>query len=420
MGALSLSNLEKSILNSMLEPALVIDTEGSILAANHAWNNQPFHVSESVRQESLGKNFIKHFADVPLQRGISRVFQDQIGVFFRKISYLDGREAYTFICRVTPIKNENSETLGALIVFYDLTNHTLLEQYYKQGIEKYRNISLFSRDLIKITDMNGNVEYESPSHHDVLGYINEANIFMKVHPDDISRLKEVYAEVGNCRDSVKVEVRKQHKDGQWMWIEAVCSPIFSEEGEVESCLIISRDISERKKMELEMEQMAFFDSLTGIYNRRKIKQIMEEVLDEARLSESGAAFLIMDLDKFKDINDNFGHDAGDAVLQEFAKRIMSCRREGDYVGRLSGDEFTVVMKGVRSRGDIYEFIKLFKDSLRPSILLPDGFTRLKIRSSVGFGIYPDHGSTTSELFKHADVALYKEKRRKSRYNVSRR
>ncbi|WP_243767820.1 GGDEF domain-containing protein [Paenibacillus agricola] len=153
--------------------------------------------------------------------------------------------------------------------------------------------------------------------------------------------------------------------------------------------------------------MAYHDFLTGLYNRRKLIQKFKISIEQATEKNQKLAFLMMDLNKFKWINDNLGHDAGDIVLQEFSKRLMSCKREGDILGRLGGDEFALIMNGLRDESEVFEIIDRISTSLKEPCVLKNN--QYHVSTSIGVSFFPEHGHSPSQLLKCSDIALYKAK-----------
>src|SRR5690606_33425725 len=257
----------------------------------------------------------------------------------------------TYTLQVLPIKEQSRHIIGVLLLYKN--NSTLAK---REDIEFFQLIAEYSKDMIKVTDEAGNVEYASPSHEIFLGYIDESNIFEYTHPDDLENLKSLYNELINNKKSCQIEFRKKSKYMEWVWVEAVCTPIQDKTGNVVKILIISRDISERKRMQFDLEFMAYHDHLTGLYNRRKMRMTMDECLSEGISSKNRFAVIIMDLDKFKSINDTYGHDVGDLVLKEFSRRLLDTKRKDDIVGRLSGDEFSVVMREISGITEVIQHL----------------------------------------------------------------
>jgi len=166
--------------------------------------------------------------------------------------------------------------------------------------------------------------------------------------------------------------------------------------------------AELRESRRKLEQMAFFDMLTGLGNRRMFEDRFDIMTAMARRKGEKFALAMVDLDRFKEINDHFGHDAGDAMLQEAARRLVASVRQSDSVSRLGGDEFGIVLAEAKNA----TAIDLVCQRIVESFVAPVQFGEIGMQTSasVGVAIFPDHGATMSELYKSADVALYAAKR----------
>ncbi|MGB7477078.1 MAG: EAL domain-containing protein [Polyangiales bacterium] len=164
---------------------------------------------------------------------------------------------------------------------------------------------------------------------------------------------------------------------------------------------------ERKRTELELVRLAQFDQLTGLPNRTLLRERVNHALARAMRSGSGVATLILDMDRFKEINDMLGHEIGDKLLIKAAKRIRANVRDQDTVARLGGDEFAVVLEGVSEPKEVLPVIERIVDSLR-EVTTVDGH-EVNTSTSIGIAMYPENGSNISELLRAADLAMYQAK-----------
>ncbi|TJY41939.1 diguanylate cyclase [Cohnella pontilimi] len=400
------SDLHQLVFDSLFEPAVIINRDGIIKSVNPAWRQFPWFDDETL-ENYLDQSYLELYQDQEnLLAGITRVLQATEMTYNQKVIH----GAYSFTVNIMPLKNQGSEVIGALIVYMNTTEQTKLEEIFVTGAKQFRLIAEHSNDMITVTDATGNVEYVSPSHEVILGYIDQSNIFDSVHPEDAVRFKRLSNEILETKESRKLELRKKHRNGNWIWVETVCSPVLSDENKVQNLVFITREITDRKQLQNELERMAYYDFLTGLYNRRRMRMAMDEVLESSAKNDEQFAILIMDLDKFKWINDSHGHDAGDLVLKEFANRLLSCKGDTEIVGRLGGDEFCVVMNAVHGRESIHQFIHRFQQALIEPYTFPNTDESILIKSSVGYALYPSHGDSVKSLLKYADNALYKEKR----------
>lgn len=171
---------------------------------------------------------------------------------------------------------------------------------------------------------------------------------------------------------------------------------------------------ELKQLNLELEQMALHDSLTGLPNRALILDRIEHGITLAKRKTSTLAVLMMDLDRFKEINDTIGHHAGDLVLVEVSKRLVGMLREEDTIGRLGGDEFAVILPDT-SIDHSKLIARKILSALDQPILIKNN--KLSVSASAGIALFPEHGFDQPTLLRHADVAMYNAKNKKSGFSI---
>lgn len=173
---------------------------------------------------------------------------------------------------------------------------------------------------------------------------------------------------------------------------------------------------ERQQMQARLQHLAQYDQLTTLPNREFLTHRLDVALTSAQREQRRLSLLYLDLDKFKQVNDTLGHDAGDRLLQEVANRLKLCMRETDIVARLGGDEFVVLLQDI----SMPEQAAMVVEKIRGVLCQPfsiEGHT-LTIRPSIGIALYPDHGDDRHQLLKHADKAMYVEKQTEQRLRVS--
>jgi diguanylate cyclase (GGDEF)-like protein/PAS domain S-box-containing protein len=230
-----------------------------------------------------------------------------------------------------------------------------------------------------------------------------------VHADDQAGFAAQLAQVAaNPVGSFELEMRCQRGNGGQAWVLAhVCT--FSEPGSAAPCLILqAQDISARRAAEASLHQLAFHDSLTGLPNRRRFGQLLEQAVTTAQ-ADPGQAFavLFLDFDRFKLINDSLGHEAGDLFLVQVAQRLRNTVRPGDFVARLGGDEFAVLALGVACQ----PAATALAERLLHALSRPYGVAGAELQSSASIGITTSANGYTSPdaVLRDADMAMYKAK-----------
>lgn len=204
-----------------------------------------------------------------------------------------------------------------------------------------------------------------------------------------------------------IEVRVPRPDGDRYYLTTV-KPIVNDQGQTISVICISKDITERKVMEDRLAHMAQHDALTDLPNRALFSDRLQHAISQAKRDMTRVALIFVDLDNFKAVNDRLGHHVGDLLLQSVASRLQECMRESDTVGRLGGDEFVVLLPTIQDAQDAVMVGEKIRAALQLPFELP-GPQVLNISSSLGIGIYPDHGADAIELAKNADDAMYQAK-----------
>ncbi len=168
-----------------------------------------------------------------------------------------------------------------------------------------------------------------------------------------------------------------------------------------------RMLIKAKKDNAEIQHLAHHDALTGLPNRLLFADRLEHALADARRNKSKFALAFIDIDRFKDINDTQGHDAGDLVLRQAADRLRACVRDSDTISRVGGDEFVVLLPEISDEKSAVQVAEKIRIALNQKFM--PGDHNLMISVSIGISIYPDHGSTEAELARHADLAMYASK-----------
>jgi len=182
------------------------------------------------------------------------------------------------------------------------------------------------------------------------------------------------------------------------------TPEIEEDGQVGSVMAILRDITELQISRKKLYEMAFHDALTGLPNRALLYDRLHQVITDATWHHRKACVMMIDLDRFKSINDWIGHDSGDELLRETARRLSECVRSYDTVARLGGDEFVIVLPEVRGSRDLGRIAeKILRTIDRPYFLQGK---EIFVTGSIGMAVFPGDGDTGKDLLKYADAAMY--------------
>ncbi|WP_241264486.1 EAL domain-containing protein [Marinobacter daepoensis] len=210
------------------------------------------------------------------------------------------------------------------------------------------------------------------------------------------------------------EVNSSRRNGERYWEQLVVTPIKDHNGESTGYLILGEDISIRKRYEQQLLRQANYDILTGLPNRMLALDRLKLALAQARRDETQVGVMFLDLDNFKHINDTLGHDAGDTLLIEAARRVSSCLRGTSTVARLGGDEFLVVLPGLNGAEDSCQVAERILKTFSPPFMLNG--QEVFVTTSIGIATFPTDSDNSGTLLQHADAAMYQAKHKgKSAY-----
>jgi len=269
------------------------------------------------------------------------------------------------------------------------------------------------RDGIITIDSSGIIETFNPGANDIFGYRahevigkNISILMPEPHRSAHDGYLKKFMDGNSTRDQgAPIEQIALRKNGETFPAEITLNTVHVADKIKFTGLL--RDITERKKWEEEIKQMAMSDPLTGLANRNRYNQRLQETVKQASRFNTHFALMQIDLDKFKPVNDTYGHPVGDALLQQVAKILLSSCRDVDTVARLGGDEFSIILNGINRPEDVVISAKRIIEKLSHPIMIENH--DIKIGASIGISYYPDDSEDIEELFGMADKALYSSK-----------
>ncbi|SHG62656.1 PAS domain S-box-containing protein/diguanylate cyclase (GGDEF) domain-containing protein [Kaistia soli DSM 19436] len=279
--------------------------------------------------------------------------------------------------------------------------------------EHFRLLADTSTDTIIRGNLDGIRLYVSPAIRELLGYEPEELVGRRAiditHADDVPTFGRLMGKVrAGDLDVGRVEQRMLHKDGSWCWIEAhIRLTQDKRTGEPDGYVVSVRGIDERKAIEARLELLANRDELTGLPNRKLFRERLLAGLSKVGSGERRFALWWIDIDRFKDINDSLGHQAGDAVLREAALRFEAVARPGDIVARLGGDEFALIGAVGPDDAEAAALAEQLIEAMRVPVAAGDH--TIEVGLSIGIACAPDCGLDPDELLAAADKALYQAK-----------
>ncbi|NHN29857.1 bifunctional diguanylate cyclase/phosphodiesterase [Paenibacillus agricola] len=388
------------------DPCYLTDTNGIFVAFNDA----VLELTGYSQEELLGKSFEPLI--IPEQIGkVNYIFEQVVStclkVDFEIAIYRKDGERLELGITAMPINIEGQIT-GIIGIVKDLTKSKQLEQSLLKTQTQLKTIFDSIEVCLWSHDLTTGLIQISPACEAIYAYSQEAflkdpDLWSKViHPDDQLEVEKRQKELG-CGKKVKHEYRILRADGSIRWVYDYTVPFLDRSGIIVRLDGVITDITERKKTEERLHRLAFHDALTGLPNRRLIRERIKLAIANAGRKKKKVIVMFLDLDGFKFINDSLGHSVGDRLLQRVAKRISRCLQTEDNIARMGGDEFVIVLEDL-SKFDVEIIARQILETLAKPFKIIN--QEIIITTSIGISLYPDHANDHELLVKLADQAMY--------------
>jgi len=280
--------------------------------------------------------------------------------------------------------------------------------------ERYRVVAELTMDIIWEGDfVNKKRHFFSEKVYDILGYKGWEmepldTWFDIVHPEDIEWVRKAIKHQMDDRVEVEAfEYRVKCKGGDYKWLLSNTKCEFNKDGVATKVFGAFTDITKLKDQQQKINNLAYYDSVTGLPNRVMLREIVSEEIQNCNKISGNFALIFMDLDNFKFVNDSYGHMTGDKLLVEIGKRLTQSLNENMMAFRLGGDEFIVLIKDILDKEEVEAYSKDLIESLVNPISIEGNM--FHVTHSSGIVLYPQNGISFDELLKNADTAMYKSK-----------
>ncbi|WP_420472641.1 bifunctional diguanylate cyclase/phosphodiesterase [Noviherbaspirillum sp. ST9] len=278
--------------------------------------------------------------------------------------------------------------------------------------EKYRNLLESATDAIVIVNAEGRIIFANGQAENMFGFAHKELVGQQIDvlvPPALrhahgAKVARFVADPQSRQMAPGTELRAIRKDGREFPVEITLSPLMTDEGLIISAIV--RDVSERKRYEERLVYLAQFDALTGLPNRNLLRDRLEQALSRAIRDNKRVGVILIDVDRFQELNDTLGHRAGDALLKAIGERLSAAVPDTATVARPGGDEF-IVMEKVHAEGEILLMGETIQEAFTAPFHLDGKDVFLSV--SIGISVYPDDGADADTLLKNVDVAMYQAK-----------
>ncbi len=406
------SEQQTAILNALPAHIALLDANANIIDVNEAWRHFSASNSTTGSQDSIGFNYLDVCDAAPGEAfeahrtaaGIRAILAGESDSFSLEYPCHGPDTKRWFNMVATPLRSFQQR--GAVVMHIDITDRKLAE------LELRRAAGFFSasNDGVVIIDTEGFIVDVNPAYSRISGFSQEelkgkrGSIHLRLNGPEMERKIE---EALEARDHWSGELRAQRKDGEVYVQKVSVSTVRDDSGQVVNYITVVNDITRLKAHEAELDRVAHYDVLTGLPNRRLLTDRLEQAVRHARRHAESLAVCYLDLDNFKPINDRWGHEAGDRVLVDVARRLENCLRESDTLSRIGGDEFVFLLPSIDGGSELDQVLERLLSTLQEPLTVNGGTAR--VSSSVGVALFPDDAEDPDTLLRFADQAMYSAK-----------
>ena len=405
------------ILQAMGDAVLAVDLDRHILWVNPAFMSLFQYSSE----ETIGKKTSFLYANLEdyEEQGRIRYNRDSLPNNHPYEVQYRRKDGTTFWgeARGAVVSNDQGERIGFTVSIRDITRRRQLIRDLHHEKERWFVTLKSIGDAVMTTDERGLVTYLNPLAEELTGWRSDeaqgnpvSGVFRIVNEytrapveNPVERVLEQGMVVGLANHTLLL-----CKDGREISIEDSAAPVRDSEGNVQGCVIVFRDVTEKRKLEQRIQYQANYDALTGLPNRHLFQDRLTQAIAQVQRSGRSFALLYLDVDHFKNINDRLGHPFGDYVLVELGRRFRNIIRETDTIARIGGDEFAIILEELSDRHEALVLGRRLMNEAGAPIRINHAKSGLTV--SIGIALYPGDGTDATDLVRNADIALYQVKK----------
>lgn len=304
----------------------------------------------------------------------------------------------------SPLLDDQNQVLGSVGFARDISQRKETEEALKLSALVFEN----SSEAMLVTDADNKILNVNAAFTHMTGYTAEDVLgkdpkMLSAGEHDPAFYQAMWQSI-NATGTWHGELKNRRKSGEVYIEETFINTIYDDDKQPQRRVALFSDITQRKQTEEQIWRHANFDPLTGLLNRRMVRERIEQEIKISHRMQQRFCLMIIDLDHFKEVNDTLGHEMGDELLQQAAQRLLSCVRESDVVARLGGDEFTILLNEIDSVNSPERAAKELVNQLSQPFTLGD--EQVYVSASIGITLYPEDGQELSQLLRNADQAMY--------------
>lgn len=401
--------LFKTLAEQSADIIAIVGRDGVILYENPAVVKLLGFLPEERTGQASFQNI--HPEDVPLVRQeYQRLFEADQPSVARSEVRLRHRNGEWRVFEAVASNMFNNHVVESIIInLRDITERKKSEEALRQSEEKYRAILEGMQEGYFEVDLAGHLTFFNDPLCELIGYTKEETLGLSykvfTKGETAQKVFQAFNKVYNTGQPTReIDWQITRKDGTERYIETSVTLRKDSAGNIVGFKGIIRDITERKLMHQQLNYLATHDALTGLPNRTLFMDRLSVAIAQCRRNKNKLAVMMLDLDHFKDVNDQLGHLVGDRLLKEIGTRIAGILRHNDTVARLGGDEFVVLLSGLDRSEYAAGVAKVILKSFQKPFILAD--REIVSNASIGIAVYPDDGGDEESLLRKSDMAMY--------------
>ena len=397
----------RELLEVIPSPIFYKDADGHYLGFNRSW--ETFFLKN--REDWIGSTPAELLSPVDAR---SAELEDRDVLASGKTIAAEGvvtdgnGKKHDLVRHISRFTNADGSPAGIIGVLTDITEFKQVTQALEASEGRFKALTESAMDIVTVLDVDGIIVYQSPSVAHLLGHEPGDMIglsqFDIVHRDDVEPMRDMFRElIARGEMTLPLEFRVKNSTGAWRTLESVgknCLDI----PEVRGIIVNTRDVTDRKAIQQRIQHLAYHDALTELPNRSLMQDRISQAINRAERSAKRFAVMFIDIDNFKNINDSLGHDAGDELLRQVARRLIDSVRTHDTIARQGGDEFIVLLDQLEGHQGATRVAEKILDALRAAFMV--GGADQHVSGSIGIALYPDDGHDAPTLLKNADTAMF--------------